>query len=82
MDMNPDPKFTEIARCITTRQDSGIGTHKGEHSGVFVEEIQPLDMDNPEKFALIFFDENGDYHIGRIRKLTPRECWRMQGFKD
>ena len=82
VDMNPDPKFTEIARCITTRQDSGIGTHKGEHSGVFVEEIQPLDMDDPEKFALIFFDENGDYHIGRIRKLTPRECWRLQGFKD
>ena len=82
VDMNPDPKFTEIARCITARQDSGIGTHKGEHSGVFVEEIQPLDMDDPEKFALIFFDENGDYHIGRIRKLTPRECWRLQGFKD
>ena len=82
VDMNPDPNFTEIARCITTRQDSGISTHKGEHSGVFVEEIQPLDMDDPEKFALIFFDENGDYHIGRIRKLTPRECWRLQGFKD
>lgn len=21
-------------------------------------------------------------HIGRIRKLTPRECWRLQGFTD
>ena len=41
-----------------------------------------MDMDDPEKFALIFFDENGDYNIGRIRKLTPRECWRWQGFKD
>ena len=41
-----------------------------------------MDMDDPEKFALIFFDENEDYHIGRIRKLTPRECWRLQGFKD
>lgn len=21
-------------------------------------------------------------HIGRIRKLTPRECWRLQEFTD
>ena len=82
VDMNPDPKITELARCITTRQDSGISKHKGEHSAVFVECFYPLDMSDEEKFAVIFFDENGDYHIGRIRKLTPRECWRLQGFTD
>ena len=27
IDMNPDPKVTELARCITSRQDSGIGHH-------------------------------------------------------
>ena len=63
-----------------------IGTihpkHKGEHSAVFVECFYPLDMSDEEKFAVIFIDENGDYHIGRIRKLTPRECWRLQGFTD
>ena len=80
--MNPDPKITELARCITTRQDSGISKHKGEHSAVFVECFYPLDLNDEEKFAVIFFDENGDYHIGRIRKLTPRECWRLQGFTD
>lgn len=31
---------------------------------------------------LIFIGKSGDVHIGRIRKLTPRECWRLQGFKD
>lgn len=36
IDMNPNPKITELARCITTRQDSGISKHKGEHSGVIV----------------------------------------------
>lgn len=82
MDMNPDPKITELARCITTRQDSGISKHKGEHSAVFVECFYPIDLNDEEKFAVIFFDENGDYHIGRIRKLTPRECWRLQGFTD
>ena len=80
IDMNPDSKITELARCITARQDSGISKHKGEHSAVFVECFYPLDMNDEEKFAVIFIDENGDQHIGRIRKLTPRECWRLQGF--
>ncbi len=30
IDMNSEPKVTELARCITARQDSGIGHHKGE----------------------------------------------------
>ena len=34
IDMNQDPKITEIARCITARQDAGISNRKGEHSGV------------------------------------------------
>ena len=48
IDMNPDPKVTELARCITTRQDSGIGNHKGEHSGVIVVE-GPRAILNPFK---------------------------------
>ena len=24
----------------------------------------------------------GEVYIGRIRKLTPRECWKLQGFTD
>ena len=82
VDMNADPKITEICRCITTKQHSGISKHKGEHSAVFVEGIFPLDKNNKEKFALIYFDENEEPHIGRIRRLTPRECWRLQGFRD
>ena len=64
--MNPDSKITELARCITARQDSGISKHKGEHSAVFVECFYPIDLNDEEKFA----------------KLTPRECWRLQGFTD
>ena len=59
-----------------------ISKHKGEHSAVFVEGIFPLDKNDKEKFALIYFDENEEPHIGRIRRLTPRECWRLQGFRD
>ena len=36
IDMNPPPNLTEMARCITARQDSGISNRKGEHSGVFI----------------------------------------------
>ena len=34
VDLNADPKLTENARCLTTRQDNGIHRHKGEVSGV------------------------------------------------
>ena len=80
IDLNPDPKLTEIARCITARQDSGISNRKAEHSGVFVENSDVLD-DN-KKFTVAFIEPNGEVHIGRIRKLTPRECWKLQGFTD
>lgn len=79
IDLNPDPKLTEIARCITARHDSGISNQKAEHSGVFVESTNFTD---DEKFAVAFVEPNGEVHIGRIRKLTPRECWRLQGFTD
>ena len=80
IDLNPDPKLTEVARCITARQDSGISNRKAEHSGVFEENSDILDVN--EKFAVAFVEPNGEVHIGRIRKLTPRECWRLQGFTD
>lgn len=79
IDLNPDPKLTEIARCITARHDSGISNRKAEHSGVFVESTNFTD---DEKFVVAFVEPNGEVHIGRIRRLTPRECWRLQGFTD
>ena len=41
-------------------------------------------MKQPEEpmFTLTAQDRHGVYHRGRIRKLTPRECWRLQGFTD
>ena len=69
--LSTDPKLTEIARCITARHDSGISNRKAEHSGVFVESTNIAD---DEKFAVAFVEPNGEVHIGRIRKLTPREC--------
>ena len=47
--MNPDAMLTQTARCITARQDSGIGNRKGEHSGVFVEDDEPRAVLTPFK---------------------------------
>ena len=51
IDMNQDPKITEIARCITARQDAGISKRKGEHSGVIEisKEIGPRAIISPER---------------------------------
>ena len=132
IDYNPPPHLTEIARCITARQDSGISNHKGEHSAVFVDlnetpqitknarylhtrmDIgvgkgthkgersgvlleEPRAIINPFKeevyqngrrvkepnepmFTLTVVDRHGIVHRGRIRRLIPKECFRLQGF--
>ena len=80
IDMNADPKMTEVARCITARHASDISNRKGEHSAVFLEKFQITD--DEEYPVVVFIDKKGKVHIGKIRKLTPRECWRLQGFTD
>lgn len=96
IDMNPSPQLTELARCITARQDSGISNRKGEHSAVLVivKEITPDEIkelngikaeeSNTDKTAgvIILSDEEDNQYIAYIRKLTPKECWRLQGFTD
>lgn len=79
IDMNEDPDLTDYARCITARQDSGISTHKRERSAVFVESTTD-ELDSP--FAFAIHDRQGRIHYGRVRKLLPLECWRLQGFTD
>lgn len=80
IDLNSDTKLTKFARCITARHTSGISNRKGEHSGVFVEDLSVFDGN--DVFAVAFVDKDEKIHIGRIRKLTPKECFRLQGFKD
>lgn len=94
--MNPSPQLTELARCITARQDSGISNRKGEHSAVLVivKEIMPDEIkelngikaeeSNTDKTAgvIILSAEEDNQYIAYIRKLTPKECWRLQGFTD
>ncbi len=98
IDMNADPVITDHARCITARQDSGISNHRGEHSAVLVEDAprailtpdretvrqQGRRIKEPDEpmFTITAQDRHGVIHHGRIRKLMPIECWRLQGFTD
>lgn len=79
-DMNPDFDFTENARCLLARYDSGVSNHKGVNSGVFIE----LDAASAGDFpgAVRFVDKNGVLRVGIMRKLLPLESWRLQGFSD
>ena len=99
IDMNINPKITDVARCITARHDSGVSNHRGEHSAVLIEEEPPRAVLTPGRekvrqqgrrlkepeeamFTITAQDKHGIYHKGRIRKLMPIECWRLQGFTD
>lgn len=48
-DLNPQPKITELARCITTRQDNGISNRKGEKSGVIFISAEPIAVLTPDR---------------------------------
>lgn len=36
----------------------------------------------PKKFEKFIYEIDGELYLIRIRKLTPRECWRLMGFSD
>lgn len=72
------------------------GTHKGERSGVLEEGpraiINPFKkttrqngrlIKNPNEpmFTITVTDRHGVVHRGRIRRLMPVECWRLQGYE-
>ncbi len=98
IDMNEGARLTDTARCITARQDAGISNRKGEHSAVFIEEapraILTPDKEKirqngrrfkePEEpmFTLTVCDRHGIIRYGKVRRLMPIECWRLQGFTD
>ena len=102
IDYNENPQITDMARCITARQNSGMSHHNGEHSAVFCEYMADSEaprailnpfkettrqngrrVKNPDEpmFTITVTDRHGVVHKGRIRRLMPVECWRLQGFE-
>lgn len=68
IDLNLPTKLTETARCIKSRYNAGISNRGGENSGVAT-------FDTTQA-------RHGIMLKGRIRKLTPTECLRLQGFSE
>ena len=89
------PKITEQARCLIARYDAGLTTW-GMNSGVLEaraltvpdkletrQQGRRMKEDGEPMFTLTCQDRHGVFlDGGRIRKLTPRECFRLQGFPD
>ena len=44
-------------------------------------EIYYIELSPPDEYTSAFTDGENIYHI-KLRKLTPRECWRLMGFPD
>lgn len=91
-----DTQITEHSRCLTARYDRGISNRAGESSGVMAV-LTPDRAEKRQNgrrfkeigepaFTLTAQDIHGvalsDGSLCRIRKLTPKECWRLQGFTD
>lgn len=98
VDLSIPPKVTEHARTLVAKQNAGIGKRKGERSGVLSEAgaraiSNPAKgktwqdgrrIKEPEEpmFTLTVKDRHGVAYHGRIRRLTPKECLRLQGYHD
>ena len=92
-----NPKQTEIARCLQARYNKGYSTRAAECTGVMVAPVltperkekrqngRRMKQAGEPMFTLTAQDRHGVAIMQRnirIRKLTPRECWRLQGFPD
>ncbi len=87
-------KKIEYANCLTARKDRGISNRKSEGTAV----LEVLGNVNPSGRGMngnVFSDEGlaptlttnkgeGNKILSnlRIRKLTPKECFRLMGFED
>lgn len=84
---------SEIAYCLQARYNKGVTNRKGECTGVV---IPALTLDREKKrqngrrckengedmFTLTGQDRHEIYNGFRIRRLTPKECFRLQGWTD
>lgn len=79
--------MTDKARTLQARYNKGLSTHRAETSGVAI----PIDgvagnqgvmvtLEDGAHVYAIWSEEQQCYIT--IRKLTPRECFRLQGVPD
>lgn len=81
----------EKAFCLQARYDKGVCNRKKEISGVCVPVLTPENAIGNKKGIFVQLSENLTVYAVwyekyqcyiAIRKLTPRECFRLQGWSD
>ena len=88
-----ETKVIENANCLTAREDRGISNRKSEGTAIletpdtsycldanYYKGITPEQYIDKKRRQLVF--ENDSELCIRIRKLTPKECFRLMGFDD
>ena len=84
---------SEIAYCLQARYNKGVTNRKGECTGVAIPVLTPdrekkgqngrrCKENGEDVLTLTGQDRHGVYNGFRIRKLTPKECFRLQGWTD
>lgn len=78
-----ETKEVEYANCITAREDRGVSNRKAEGTAVLEQIGQPFGyrppMKGPSKCLRAEANDTGVVENFRIRKLTPRECYKLMG---
>lgn len=84
---------SETASCLQARYNKGVTNRKGECTGVAIPVNAPergykkqngrrCKENGEDMFTLTGQDRHGIYNGFRIRKLTPKESFRLQGWTD
>ncbi|HBE9673988.1 TPA: DNA cytosine methyltransferase, partial [Clostridioides difficile] len=94
IDLNKNSKVTINARCLKAKYNAGVTNRNCDNSGVLVNAVLTPDRVNKRQngrrikesgetmFTLTAQDKHGILKNGDIRRLTPKECFRLQGFPD
>ena len=80
MNLNKVEKVdNDVAKTLCARDYKGFGTGFDIQNGIIVIGKMDHTLDNTLESANRIYSKIEKY---RIRKLTPKECWRLMGFSD
>ena len=80
--VSPYPVAVNRKDGIKGTLENAVTLNGSDWRGLNRNQTQTAVVDPNAPFRFDFQDSQGTWHQGGIRKLTPRECWRLQGFTD
>ena len=73
--MTTQPDIIWNEQCLGIRIGEQVCTYLKKHDAEYQRLQEPM-------FTITATDRHGVIYHGRIRRLTPRECLRLQGYRD